>query len=160
MEQVEISEKEEQQENPLAAAQKPSPLPPLHEAEKTARSDFSEGLRNFEQGLRKKAMVSFEKPLLMNIAWLARHKHMFSEFGVTLRKIKIFGLAMRYHSKALSLSPNESNILFNIARVYICLGDNEAAEKCLRTVLQTKPKLKEAVLLQKHIDKIRQTRKR
>ncbi len=125
----------------------------IKEAEEEAINDFNDGLRSFQQGQRKKAMIAFEKPLLMNIPWLAKHKHMFSEFGTTLRKIKIFGLAMRYHSKALSLSPNETNILFNIARVYICLGDNASAEKCLKTVLQNKPTLKEALLLQKHIDK-------
>lgn len=126
---------------------------PIKVAEETARNDFSEGLRSFQQGQRKQAMIAFEKPLLMNTPWLAKHKHMFSDFGSTLRKIKIFGLAMRYHSKALSLSPNETNILFNIARVYICLGDKESAKKCLKTVLKNKPHLKEALLLQKYIDK-------
>ena len=156
MEEVTIDSEDKQDKE----AQKPSPSPsrpndPIKVAEETARNDFSEGLRSFKQGQRKKAMLAFEKPLLMNIPWMAKHKHMFSEFGTTLRKIKVFGLAMRYHSKALSLSPNETNILFNIARVYICLGDNDSAEKCLKTVLQNKPNLKEALLLQKHIDKTR-----
>lgn len=125
----------------------------LQEAEHTMRSVFFEGLSQFRQGYNSKAMQAFERPLQVDTPWKVRHKHMFSEFGISLRKIKIFEMALRHHIKALSLSPNDVNILFNMARVHICLGDFEAAQKCLKEALYSKPNMKEAASLQRYLDK-------
>lgn len=131
----------------------------IAEAEAEARDAFAQGLGQLQQGLKKRAMHSFETPLLMDVPWRPKHKHMFSEFGTTLRRVKVFALALRYHSKALSLSPNEANILFNLARVHVSLGNFEEAASCLTDVLKKKPKLKEAVLLKEYVDKKQQNRK-
>lgn len=125
----------------------------LQKAEHTMRSVFLDGLSQFRQGYSSKAMQAFERPLQVDTPWKVRHKQMFSEFGISLRKIKIFELALRHHIKALSLSPNDVNILFNMARVHICLGDFEAAQKCLKEALYTMPKMKEAAALQRYLDK-------
>ena len=100
-------------------------------------------------------MRDFERPLLISAPWQRKHKHMFSDFGITLRKIKAARLALRYHNKALSLAPDEPSILFNLARVHMSLGDLNAARVCVLSVLAKKPNLKEALILKDYIDKNR-----
>jgi Flp pilus assembly protein TadD, contains TPR repeats len=124
-------------------------------AENDARSSFTNGLDQYQKGQRNEAMQSFERPLIIAAPWERKHKHMFSDFGITLRKIKITELALQYHSKALGLAPNEPNIMFNLARAHLTLGDFNSARSCLNAVLAQKPNLKEAVALKEFIDKTR-----
>ena len=124
-------------------------------AESDARSSFNNGIDEYNKGLQDEAMRSFERPLIITAPWQRKHKHMFSDFGITLRKIKITKLALRYHTKALSLSPNEPNIIFNLARTHLYMGDFNSAGKLLAQVLAQKPDLKEALSLKEYIDKNR-----
>ena len=124
-------------------------------AESDARSSFNNGIDEYNKGLQDEAMRSFERPLIITAPWQRKHKHMFSYFGITLRKIKITNLALRYHAKALTLSPNEPNVIFNLARTHLFMGDFNSASKLLSQVLAQKPDLKEALALKEFIDKNR-----
>ncbi len=122
-------------------------------AEETARGDFDSGMAAFELGDRKRAMFAFERPLHMDVPWRPTHKHMFSEFGVALRKKRIYALALQHHTKALELSPNDENVWFNLARVYYSLGNLEKAMEYLRRVLAANPGMKEGLIFMEFLQR-------
>lgn len=136
-----------------AGARRNYSLEEIDLAEQDAVASFQDGLRLLKSGHRSEAMRDFELPLQLNAPWQRRHKHMFSNFGITLRKIKAGELALKYHQKALSLSPAEPNIMFNLARTYLILGNLPAAKSYIEFVLARNPNLKVGQLLKDYIDK-------
>ncbi|MBQ4133320.1 MAG: tetratricopeptide repeat protein [Desulfovibrionaceae bacterium] len=122
-------------------------------AEQDAVASFEDGLKLFNIGNRSEALRDFEWPLHLNVLWQRKHKHLFSDFGITLRKIKEGELALKYHQKALSLSPDEPNIMFNLARTYLVLGNLPAAKSYIEFVLARNPDLKVGRLLKDYIDR-------
>ena len=114
-------------------------------AEETARDDFTSGIKALELGDSKQAMFAFERPLQMDVPWRPTHKHMFSEFGSILRKKRIYALALRHHTKALELAPNDEHIWFNLARVHYSLGNIDKAMEYLRRVLKADPNMQECL---------------
>ena len=122
-------------------------------AEETARGDFDSGLAALELGDRKRAMFAFERPLQMDVPWRPAHTRMFSEFGVTLRKKRIYALALQHHTKAMELSPNDENVWFNLARVYYSLGNMDKAMEYLRRVLAANPNMREGRLFMDYLQR-------
>lgn len=118
----------------------------LHLAEETARGDFASGVSALTLGDRQRAMFAFERPLEMEVPWRPRHKFMFSRFGVELRKLKIYGLALRHHIRAMELAPNDEHIWFNLARVHYAMGNWDKAMEYIQRVLDANPDLKEGRL--------------
>lgn len=68
-----------------------------------------------------------------------KHKYMFTEFGMLLRRKRKPELALACHLRALSLSPRDEHILFNVARAEFELGNQDNAEKCLEAALEAAP---------------------
>ena len=64
---------------------------------------------------------------------------LFTEFGLALRREKHLALALFSHLKALNFSPEDANILFNIARTNYDLGKFEEARKYLTRALTVAP---------------------
>ena len=122
-------------------------------AEETAREDFDSGIKALDLGDRKMAMFAFERPLHMDMPWQPVHKHMFSEFGSILRQKKIYALALRHHSKASELAPNDENILFNMARVYYALGEMNKALDYLQRALAANPNMREGLLFMDYLQR-------
>ena len=120
-------------------------------AEDTAREDFDSGMKALELGDRKRAMFAFEPPLQMDVPWRPAHKHMFSEFGSVLRKKRIYALALRHHTKALELAPNDENIWFNLARVHYSLGNLDKALEYLQRILKANPNMREGRLFMDYL---------
>ena len=120
-------------------------------AEDTARDDFDSGMKALELGDRKRAMFAFERPLQMDVPWRPTHKHMFSEFGSVLRKKRIYALALRHHTKALELAPNDENIWFNLARVHYSLGNLDKALEYLNRILKANPDMREGRLFMDYL---------
>ena len=120
-------------------------------AEDTAREDFDSGMKALELGDRKRAMFAFERPLQMDVPWRPAHKHMFSEFGSVLRKKRIYALALRHHTKALELAPNDENIWFNLARVHYSLGNLDKALEYLQRILKANPNMREGRLFMDYL---------
>ena len=140
---------------PVAGAQKrvSYSLEEIKQAERDVAASFQDGLRLFNNGDREGALFEFEWPLLVKAPWQRKHKHMFSNFGVTLRKMKEGELAVRFHQKALSLSPGEPGIMFNLARAYLLLGNMSAAKNYIDSVLDRQPSLRVGLLLRDYIEK-------
>lgn len=84
--------------------------------EESARANFGAGLVYLEQGDREKAGQIFKKLVKMDGAFEKRHKHMFNEFGINLRKNKMLQEAVEYYGRALELTRDDEHLHVNIAR--------------------------------------------
>ena len=68
-----------------------------------------------------------------------KQKYMFTEFGLTLRKLHCPAQALACHKRALALSPNDEHVLFNVARSEYETGDIAAAKAHLQESLTAAP---------------------
>lgn len=71
---------------------------------------------------RQGALAALEQLVKIQEGVVAAHKHMFRDFGVSLRKKKLFNLALVSSSRVLELAPDDDHAHFNIARIYLLLG--------------------------------------
>ncbi|WP_320005951.1 tetratricopeptide repeat protein [Maridesulfovibrio sp.] len=114
--------------------------------EDNIRANFGIGLCYLDRNEAEKATDVFKRLIDLDAAFGKQHKHLFNDFGISLRKNEMFDEAIRFYTRALGLTDNDENIYFNIAR---CLYDKgqkkeslEYAEKCLAINPQSKPALK------------------
>lgn len=111
--------------------------------EKDMRDDFETLIRlagsNMNIHLGRELEEELEKLLLREAPFSQKQKYMYSEFGLALRRIGKHQLALLAHQRALLLSPDDENILFNIARAEYELGMVEEAKASLRTALKKSP---------------------
>lgn len=68
-----------------------------------------------------------------------KQKYMFTEFGLTLRKLHCPAQALACHLRALALSPNDEHVLFNVARSEYETGNISAAKAHLHESLAAAP---------------------
>ncbi len=122
--------------------------------EENVRANFGLGLTYLDRGEVAKADNIFERLVKLEAAFDSEHKHLFNEFGISLRKNNMLDQAMDYYSRALELSGDDENLLYNIARVYLerkdysrcidhllrCLGMNPALEAGVRFLMWLKQK--------------------
>ncbi len=116
----------------------------LEKLEHDARSEFGLGLTYLKRGMRAKARRVFEELAEMQGEFEPEHKHMFNDFGVGLRKSRLFDVALKHYQRALELSENDENLHHNIARAYYELGDLNLAEDSLLKSLEINPNFKES----------------
>lgn len=69
------------------------------------------------------------------------HKHMFTDFGMDLRKSQLNDLALTSFRRALELSPDDSHALFNVGRALYELGKYREADEYLDRALNLEPDL-------------------
>lgn len=84
--------------------------------EENIRGNFGAGLTYLAQGEKEKAGQVFKKLVKMEGTFEKRHKHMFNEFGISLRKNKMLQEAIEYYGRALELTKDDDNLHVNIAR--------------------------------------------
>ncbi|HEU6436561.1 MAG TPA: tetratricopeptide repeat protein [Nitratidesulfovibrio sp.] len=111
------------------------------QTERALRADFATALAQLRRGDRDRAVRALERLAEAPGEFVPAHRHMFTDFGINLRKSKLPRIAIRHHLRALDLSPDDSHVLFNIARAYYDMGDMERAEKHLRESLELTPDL-------------------
>jgi tetratricopeptide (TPR) repeat protein len=104
------------------------------------RANFGLGLTYLERGESKKADNIFERLVKLDAAFEPEHKHLFNEFGINLRKTKMYEQAIDYYERALQLTKGDENIHYNIARAYFAKQQVEKTVKHLNTVLQMNEK--------------------
>lgn len=92
-------------------------LPPIDETAFTA--DFQQGIELLEQGNLEKATALFDKLISNDGPFEEKHKHMFNECAIQLRKSNLPSQAIAFYSKALELtwSDEDENLHINLARV-------------------------------------------
>ena len=107
--------------------------------EENVRANFGLGLTYLERGATDKAQDIFERLVKIEAAYEPEHKHLFNEFGISLRKNKMVDQALEYYARALELSDSDENLYCNIARVYLALNKHEDAAKHLKKSLEADP---------------------
>jgi len=128
------------------------------EVEKSARASFGLGLTYLKRGNLSKAEDIFAKLAEAQAPFQPEHKHMFNEFGMSLRKEKLLDTAVKHYMRALSLAVgDDENLLHNIARAYFEQKDIPNAVRYLEKSLDTNPNLKESQQFLRYIRKKHKT---
>lgn len=84
--------------------------------EENVRATFGLGLTYIDWGDLEKAALVFDKLVAMDDAYRPEHKHLFNEFGISLRKSGMLDQAEAYYRRALQLCDVDEHLYFNIAR--------------------------------------------
>ena len=74
--------------------------------EEHVRANFGLGLTYVERGETAKAKDILGRIVGLEAAFAPEHKHLFNEFGISLRKNRMVDQALEYYTRALSLTQN------------------------------------------------------
>ena len=113
--------------------------------EENIRANFGLGITYLERGDTAKADNIFERLVKLDTAFEKEHKHLFNEFGINLRKNKMIDQAVSYYTKALALSEQDENLLYNLARAYLEKQDFDQALTYVLKSLELNPTLEVSV---------------
>jgi tetratricopeptide (TPR) repeat protein len=112
--------------------------------EENVRANFGLGLTYLDRGDQIKANDIFERLVDLEAAFEEEHKHLFNDFGINMRKNKMYEQALQYYLRAEGLVANDEHLFHNIARCYYEKGDVKGCKKYLLKSLQVNPNLKES----------------
>ncbi len=104
------------------------------------RANFGIGLTYLDRGDSEKASNIFDRLINLEGTYKPEHKHLFNEFGINLRKTKLYKEALVYYEKALELNSEDENLHLNIARVQFELKQINSCYESLEKVLSLDPK--------------------
>jgi tetratricopeptide (TPR) repeat protein len=121
------------------------------EVEKNARAGFGLALAHLKRGNTKRAQEMFERLADADGDYAPAHKHMFNDFGISLRKERLAETSVKHYERAIGLSPSDENLHFNIARAYYDLREMDKATEHLEKALEMEPGLMEARMFIEYI---------
>ena len=121
--------------------------------EANVRASFGLGLTYLDRGDQNKAQDIFNRIIELDAAFEEEHKHLFNDFGINMRKNKMFDQALQYYLRAAELVDDDEHLLHNIARCYYEMGDVKGCKKYLKRSLMVNPKLKESLLFWEFLKK-------
>ncbi|ADU63316.1 MAG: hypothetical protein KUA35_03255 [Pseudodesulfovibrio sp.] len=127
--------------------------------EENVRANFGLGLTYLDRGDQVKANDIFERLVGLEAAFEEEHKHLFNDFGINMRKNKMYEQALQYYLRAEGLVADDEHLFHNIARCFYEKGDVEGCKKYLRKSLEVNPDLKESRMFwaflksEGHVDK-------
>jgi len=119
--------------------------------EDNIRANFGLGLLYLAMDKPDKASYIFNRLVELEETFEPQHKHLFNEFGISLRKKGLFDEALKYYFRARELCADDDHLLLNIARVYYEQHRLPEAETAARDALALNPDLAEAKRLLDHI---------
>lgn len=96
--------------------------------EDNVRANFGIGLTYLQRGEPDKAEDIFQRLIKLEAAFDKEHKHLFNDFGISLRKNKMFKQAAAYYNRALELTSSDENLHINMARALL---ENKDVNGCL-----------------------------
>ena len=73
--------------------------------------------------------------------YLEEHKHLFNEYGINLRQMSMYDRAAESYKSAIKVNPYDPHLYYNLAIVYVKLGNGPMAEKLLDRAIKLKRKL-------------------
>lgn len=114
--------------------------------ESSVRANFGLGQTYMAQGEADKARQIFKKLSTIEAVMEPRHKHIFNEFGIQLRKLGMYAEAIRYYQRALNLEKNDENLWFNFGRALHDGGRKQKAQVALKRALEINSEFTEARL--------------
>jgi len=109
--------------------------------EENVRANFGLGLTYLDRGDQVKANDIFERLVDLEAAFEVEHKHLFNDFGINMRKNKMYEQALQYYLRAEELVKNDEHLFHNIARCYFEKGNVEGCKKYLIKSLEINPDL-------------------
>ena len=112
--------------------------------EENVRANFGIGLTYLQRGENNKADDIFERLVKLDAAFEPEHKHMFNDFGINLRKAKMYQQAVTYYSRALEMTSNDENLHVNVARALFETKDIDGCVAHLCKALDLAPKHEQA----------------
>jgi tetratricopeptide (TPR) repeat protein len=112
--------------------------------EENVRANFGIGLTYLQRGENSKADDIFERLVKLDAAFAEEHKNMFNDFGINLRKAKMYQQAVTYYSRALELTTNDENLHINIARALLETKNIDGCVEHLLKALSLVPKQEQA----------------
>jgi len=121
--------------------------------EENIRANFGLGLTYLDRGDTEKAQNIFERLVKLDAAFEKEHKHLFNEFGIKLRKNKMYRQCLEYYKRALELAPEDDHLLYNIARCYFEMKDYSKCKEYLEKALELNPELEEAKKFMEYLQK-------
>ncbi len=121
--------------------------------EHNVRANFGIGLVFIARGEKKKAQEVFERVVGIDAAFEEQHKHLFNEFGISLRKSGMHSCAVDYYKRSLEISNDDENLHLNLARAYYENGDLAQAAVHVDACLELNPDHEEGNAFLKHLKK-------
>jgi len=110
----------------------------------SVRANFGIGTLYMEMGDEKKAKDIFKKLSEIEAIFEEDNKHLFNEFGIELRKAHMNDEAMANYQKAITISPTDEHLYFNVARIYYDKKEWDNALLWLTKALDMNPHFRDA----------------
>lgn len=121
--------------------------------EENVRAIFGLGLVYAERRNVERAQAVFKQLVDMDAAFQEDHKHLFNEFGISLRKNELFQEATEYYTRALEFcEEGDEHLYYNLARVHYEQGDWKNCFTNVSHALKLNNALREALGLCELID--------
>jgi tetratricopeptide (TPR) repeat protein len=123
--------------------------------EENVRANFGIGLTYLQRGENNKADDIFERLVKLDAAFEAEHKHMFNDFGINLRKAKMYDQAVTYYSRALEMTTDDENLHVNVARALFETKNVDGCVEHLLKALEIAPQQEQAIKFLRWLDEKR-----
>lgn len=91
--------------------------------EGNVRAVFGLGISYLSRNDLKRARHTFNELINLEAAFTPEYKHLFNEMAISLRKSGLFAEAVGLYERAMDLTQEDENLLYNISRVYFDNGD-------------------------------------
>jgi tetratricopeptide (TPR) repeat protein len=114
----------------------------------SVRANFGIGTLYMEMGEVDKAKYIFRKISQIDALFEEENKHLFNEFGIELRKADMAEEALANYLKAITISPQDEHLYFNVTRLYFEKKDWNTALEWLKKAFEINPEFKEAKSLE------------
>lgn len=119
--------------------------------ESNIRANFGIGLCYMKRQDYPKAQDIFQRIVGLNAAFQKKHKHLFNEFGINLRKSGLYKEAVEFYERAMEFTESDDNLFFNLARAHAENGDRKKALKFARKSLEIDPEHESSLKLEKYL---------
>ena len=121
--------------------------------EENVRANFGLGLTYLDRGESHKANDIFDRLVRLEAAFDTEHKHLFNDFGISLRKNKMLDQALEYYHRAETLTDTDEHLFLNIARAYFEKDDYPKCIEYLNKALSLNPDFNEGQLFMQFLVK-------
>lgn len=108
------------------------------------KANFGIGTLYMEMGDTSKAKEVFKKLSEVEAIFEEENKHLFNEFGIELRKANMVDEALANYKKAITISPEDEHLHFNVARLYYDKKKLDKAIEWLSKALKINPHFMDA----------------
>ncbi len=120
---------------------------------KNLKAHLGKGKAHMALGDVEKAKESFQNLSEIDSLYDKDNKHVFNEYGIQLRRGKMYDLAIDNYNKAIAIDPDDEALYFNAGRAYYEADMQKEAVEHLEKAMALKSDFEEARLLHAAISK-------